>query len=114
MLYYLGKVHTQCERAYPLVYIRHMLVCIVLHWETSIYQYTLAYIASTWKYFGIFCAVLASFKIFKSQILVTHFNVLSRVSHWNKSSVFTLLTFTTFVPRPKKVKKFFQNFQTLS
>ena len=33
-----------------------------------------------------------------------------RVSHWNKSSEFTLLTFTTFVPRPKKVKKFFSKF----
>ena len=33
-----------------------------------------------------------------------------RLSDWNKSSEFTLLTFTTFVPRPKKVKKFFQNF----
>ena len=33
-----------------------------------------------------------------------------RVSHWNKSSEFTLLTFTTFVPRPKKVKKFFLKF----
>ena len=30
-----------------------------------------------------------------------------RVSNWNKSSEFTLLTFTTFVPRPKKVKKNF-------
>ena len=30
-----------------------------------------------------------------------------RVSDWNKSSEFKLLTFTTFVPRPKKVKKFF-------
>ena len=37
-----------------------------------------------------------------------------RVSHWNKSSEFTLLTFTTFVPRPKKVKNLFKNFQTLS
>ena len=34
----------------------------------------------------------------------------ARVSHWNKSSEFTLLTFTTFVPRPKKVKKFFSKF----
>ena len=33
-----------------------------------------------------------------------------RVSDWNKSSEFTLLTFTTFVPRPKKVKKFFKIF----
>ena len=33
-----------------------------------------------------------------------------RVSHWNKSSEFTLLTFTTFVPRPKKVKTFFSKF----
>ena len=33
-----------------------------------------------------------------------------RVSHWNKSSQFTLLTFTTFVPRPKKVKKIFLKF----
>ena len=32
------------------------------------------------------------------------------VSHWNKSSEFILLTFTTFVPRPKKVKKFFLKF----
>ena len=34
----------------------------------------------------------------------------NRVSNWNKSSEFTLLTFTTFVPRPKKVKKFFLKF----
>ena len=33
-----------------------------------------------------------------------------RVSHWNKSSEFTLLTFTTFVPRPKKVQKIFSKF----
>ena len=33
-----------------------------------------------------------------------------RVSHWNKSSEFTLLTCTTFVPRPKKVKKIFSKF----
>ena len=33
-----------------------------------------------------------------------------RVPHWNKSSEFTLLTFTTFVPRPKKVKKIFSKF----
>ena len=35
---------------------------------------------------------------------------LHRVSNWNKSSEFTLLTFTTFVPRPKKVKKIFSKF----
>ena len=32
------------------------------------------------------------------------------MSDWNKSSEFTLLTFTTFVPRPKKVKKKFSKF----
>ena len=32
------------------------------------------------------------------------------MSHLNKSSEFTLLTFTTFVPRPKKVQKFFLKF----
>ena len=38
----------------------------------------------------------------------------TRVSHWNKSSEFTLLTFTTFVPRPEKVKIIFRNFRTPS
>ena len=36
--------------------------------------------------------------------------VSTRVSDWNKSSEFTLLTFITFVPRPIKVKKKFSNF----
>ena len=33
--------------------------------------------------------------------------LMARVSDWNKSSEFTLLTFTTFVPRPKKGQKIF-------
>ena len=60
----------------------------------------------SWCYHSFFFLVLGALV----NVLCFFIDRFCRVSDWNKSSEFTLLTFTTFVPRPKKVKKFFWKF----